>query len=117
MLLIVDERKQLRIFVSGGAKKTVEDFAVRFDMKEQGVASRIYEWFGKQPPAVQKWICGLVEGNEGEGMRLFAAELARRSAKPDGPAFDEDAVDENGEPLQPASGSGRGPAGRRKPRR
>jgi hypothetical protein len=116
MLVIVDERKQLKVFVSGGAKDAVERFAARFDMKEQGVASRIYEWFGRQPPAVQKWICGLVEGNEGEGMRLYAAELAR-GARPDGPAFDEDAVGLTGEPLPPASSTGRGPAVHRKPKR
>lgn len=76
MLTFVEERKQLKIFVSVKAKKIVEDFAEQFDMKEQGVASRIYNWFGSIPLPVQKWIIGLTDGTEGQGMKLFAKALA-----------------------------------------
>ncbi len=107
MLVIVDERKQLKVFVSPPAKNAVEKFAARFDMKEQGVASRMFEWFGRQPVAVQKWICGLVEGDEGEGMRTYAQQLMK---PPKGPKLDEIAVDENGEPL-PGSSDQSPPAG------
>jgi hypothetical protein len=79
MLELVEDRKQLKIFVSPDAKKAVEAFAESFDMTEMGVASRIYEWFGSLPRPVQKWITGLTDANEGEGMKKFAAELLQAS--------------------------------------
>lgn len=73
--MLVNDRKQIKIFVSAKAKKVVEDFAEQFDMKEMGVASRIYSWFGTLPLPVQKWITGLTDGDEGKGMQEFAKAL------------------------------------------
>jgi len=81
MLTVVDKREQIRIFVTGDAKKVIESFADRFDMKEQGVASRIYNWFGTLPLPVQKWVVGLTDGDEGKGMKMFAKFLLEGDAK------------------------------------
>jgi hypothetical protein len=75
MLPFVADRKQLKIFVNSAAKEVVSAFANGFDMTEQGVASRVYEWFGRQPEDVQKWILGLVRGDEGTGMKRYARQL------------------------------------------
>lgn len=76
---LVDERQQMRIFVSGTAKRSVVEFAARYDMTEQAVASRLYTWFGTLPAPVQKWVVGLFEGNEGDGMKLFAQSLIAKT--------------------------------------
>ncbi len=56
---LVAQRKVIRISVTVGAKKVISRWAAENDMKEIGVASRIYEWFGKQPEEVQRGILGL----------------------------------------------------------
>jgi hypothetical protein len=83
MIEFVDDRKQLKIVVTARAKKVVEEFSDKFDMTEIGVASRLYQWFGALPLAVQKWIVGLTDAGEGEGMRTFADRLL---AAAEGPA-------------------------------
>jgi hypothetical protein len=55
------ERKQLKISVTPAAKEIVERYAEKADMSEQGVASRIYEWFGRQHPTVQKAVLGFAD--------------------------------------------------------
>ncbi len=93
MLAFVDDRKQLKIFVSPKAKKVIEDFAEQFDMKEMGVASRIYSWFGGLPLPIQKWITGLSDGDESEGLRQFAEMLVRgKRTKPFPSTFDPPAL-------------------------
>src|SRR3954467_11934146 len=77
MMALVDERKQVKIYVTGGAKKAIEGFADQYDMTETGVASRVYERFGALPAAVQKWFIGLTDAQEGHGMRQFCAEMMR----------------------------------------
>jgi hypothetical protein len=47
----------------------------------------------------------------------FDRLLAKRPIKSDGVAFDDLAEDENGETLPPAGATGRGPGGRKKPKR
>lgn len=79
-MLFVDERKQLKINVTPAAKDAVERFTADFDMTETGVASRVYEWFGRQPLAVQKLITGLADGSEGHSLSVFAGELAKSVA-------------------------------------
>ena len=64
MLPFVGERKQLKIFVTAAAKDVVVDFAQAYGMSEQHVASQLYEWFGRQPLAVRKWIVGMIDGRE-----------------------------------------------------
>ena len=56
---LVAQRKVIRISVTSGAKKVIARWAAENDMKEIGVASRIYEWFGKQPEQIQRGILGL----------------------------------------------------------
>jgi hypothetical protein len=60
MLRVVDERKMLRLWVEGDAKGAVDAIAKREDMTVQGVASRVYQWFGLQDLLVQKWILGQI---------------------------------------------------------
>lgn len=105
---LMDDREQIRIFVSGRAKSVVKKFAERYDMTEQGVASRIYERFGAMPLPVQKWFVGLLEGNEGGGLQQFAdmlvADNVGENPKPKvparkGPKFDLDLIDDEGNPL------------------
>jgi hypothetical protein len=124
MLTVVDTRKQLKIFVSTTAKDVVEKFAKRFDMTEQGVASRVYERFGAMPLPVQKWFVGLLEGNEGGGLQQFADLLIRDNVgggvEPHargGPKIDLDLIDEDGNPVgeEPDESPGRAkPRGRGK---
>lgn len=87
MLVVVrTEKSELQIIklkVTRRADDIVEAFALRHDMKKQGVVSRIYERFGGLPEAVQKWFIGLTDGNEGEGMRLFAEALQEKRAVDD----------------------------------
>lgn len=90
-MAFVKERKQLKIFVSLDAKKVVADFAEKFDMTEHGVASRFYRWFGTLPEPVQKWIVGLTDGAEGDGIATFARELMARSGRPPYPSIPPDA--------------------------
>lgn len=76
----VDDRKQFKIYVSPDAKKIVEDFAKKMDMTEQGVASRMYTWFGKQPEPIQLLVLGIITAKEGEGIQAFAAHLLATTA-------------------------------------
>jgi hypothetical protein len=80
--------KVIRISVSDGAKKVVEDVARDLDMKETGVASRVYEWFGKQPPHIQKWVMGLSGGNDTRGAFEFAKAILEDFQKPQDPLED-----------------------------
>jgi hypothetical protein len=88
MLTFVDNRKQLKIFVTPAAKKIVEDISEDFDMKEFGVASRIYEWFGRQPKAVQKWVLGFTDGTEADGLTEFAKQAMKIAARAKGKSPD-----------------------------
>ena len=79
--MFVDERKQIKIYVTGEAKDAVVSFAETFDMTETGVASRVYEWFGKQPLAVRKWITGLTDGNEASALNDFVRQFPAGTAR------------------------------------
>lgn len=57
---LVSTRKVIKIAVSQNAKKVITDTAKELDMKEQGVASRIYEWFGRQDDLTQKHVLSLL---------------------------------------------------------
>jgi hypothetical protein len=54
----VKDTKYIRIKVSQGAKRVVERISEAEDMTEQGIASRVYEWFGAQPKLIQLAIIG-----------------------------------------------------------
>lgn len=57
-MIVMDERKILAIKVTANAKQVVEKIAEERDMKELGVASRIYEWFGQQDESVRRAVLG-----------------------------------------------------------
>lgn len=71
-----NERKVIRIVVSPRAKAIVEKWAAEHDMKETGVASRIYEWFGRQPDYVQRAILGFYGDRQPQILRDILKELA-----------------------------------------
>lgn len=56
---LVDEPRIIRIKVRPSAKAVIAEWAAATDMKEQGVASRIYEWFASQDESLQRAILGL----------------------------------------------------------
>lgn len=115
MIDFVENRKQLKIFVSLAAKKVVADFAEEFDMKEHGVASRIYRWFGTLPKPVQKWITGLSDGTEGDALAWFAKEITNQKRQPY-PSIPP-AADANQAPGEPEQTQGESPKENGKNRR
>lgn len=80
--------KIVRIQVSESAKKAIKDFADEMDMKDVGVASRLYEWFGKQPLYIRKWVTGLLEGDDSRGAFEFAKTVLEDFAKKSDPLED-----------------------------
>jgi hypothetical protein len=56
--LVEQQRRYLKITVSLEADAVVEQICQRRDMTKHGTASRIYEWFGRQPEVLQTWILG-----------------------------------------------------------
>lgn len=74
--------KVIKISVSADAKKVIRDFAVKHDMKEIGVASRIYTWFAQQDDVIRKGILGMLpEGYEPDIARLMARRLTKRRGR------------------------------------
>jgi hypothetical protein len=78
----VSLKKVIKISVTPDAKKVIEQFAERHDMKEIGVASRIYQWFAAQDDVVRKAILGMLpEGYEPDVARLALERIASQSRK------------------------------------
>lgn len=76
--------RTIKIKVSPGAKAVISDTADALDMKEQGVASRIYEWFGRQSEDIQRTVLGLYGLRAKEVIRGILQEIeARESAEAD----------------------------------
>jgi hypothetical protein len=72
----VATRKIIKVAVSESAKQAIESVAGKHDMKEMGVASRVYEWFAAQEDVVQKGILRLLpEGYEPEVVRLVLQRI------------------------------------------
>lgn len=69
------EKKVIRIEVTEGAKSSIKAFADEMDMTDIGVSSRLYEWFGRQPKIIKKWVAGLLEGGDDAGAREFASAI------------------------------------------
>lgn len=80
--------KIVRIQVSPDAKKAIKDFSDEMDMTDVGVASRVYEWFSKQPLYIRKWVAGLLEGDDSRGAFEFAKSILQDFNKPEGPETD-----------------------------
>lgn len=83
-------RKVIRIEVSPEADAIIEGVADQYDMYKTGVASRMYEWFGRQPPEIQKWVMGLVTGKEGQAIHIFKQALAAIEGAAELPALPDD---------------------------
>lgn len=78
---LVDEPRIIRIKVRPSAKAVIAQWATATDMKEQGVASRIYEWFASQDEGLQRAILGLYGPDTPDVARLI---LQRMGAAGDG---------------------------------
>ena len=73
----VATRNVIKISVTPAAKAVIEGIATKHDMKEIGVASRIYEWFTSQDDVVQKAILGMLpKGYESDVARLALERMA-----------------------------------------
>jgi hypothetical protein len=58
-VLMGSPRKIIKIEVTPEAKEVIAGVAEELDMKENGLAGRIYTWFGSQTDLVQKAILGI----------------------------------------------------------
>lgn len=76
-------KRVIKIAVTDTAKAQIEKLAGRLDMKEMGVASRVYEWLSRQSDdVVVKGVLGLLpEGYEAE---IVTVALRRMAAKKKG---------------------------------
>lgn len=81
---LMGDRKVFRIAVSPAAKSVIATWANRADMTEIGVASRIYEWFARQPDVLQRAILGMF-GERTPDVVKMALEQMEQSKAPDGP--------------------------------
>ena len=73
------DREMIRIFVRPTAKQAVAEWADVMGQSEMHVASRLLEWFERQPTEVKKWVTAAVDLGEPAGMRMFALEALRAS--------------------------------------
>ena len=70
-------KRVIKISVNPAAKTAISSIAQRHDMKEIGVASRIYEWFAIQDDVTQKAILRLLpEGYEADVAKLALERIA-----------------------------------------
>jgi hypothetical protein len=68
--------KVIKIAVNPKAKKVIEDTADELGMKEQAVASRVYEWFAQQDDVTKKHVLSLLPtGHEAEILKSAAARI------------------------------------------
>ena len=73
------ERRIIRIAVTPAAKEVITDWSEKQDMTEIGVASRVYEWFGRQPEDLQRAILGLLGKRDADVARMLLEELAGKA--------------------------------------
>lgn len=94
--------KVIKVKVTAGAKAVISTTADALDMKEQGVASRIYEWFGRQSDDVRRAVLGLYGMSAKQVLRGILADLEAQeqaaadewAARLEGETKDERAVQE-----------------------
>lgn len=73
--------KLIKIRVGDKAKQIITETADALDMKEIGVASRIYEWFARQDATMQRHVLQLLPpGMDADILRL-ALERAEKKRK------------------------------------
>ena len=72
------DRKVIRIAVSKEAKDIITAWADQNDMTEIGIASRIYEWFGRQPEEIQRLILGLYGSKEPDVVQMILERRTKR---------------------------------------
>lgn len=72
-------KRVIKIAVSDQAKGVIEKLAGKHDMKEMGVASRVYEWLARQTDdVVVKGVLGLLpEGYEGDVVELALKRMGK----------------------------------------
>ena len=58
-MTFVSTKKVIKVAVNKDADKVISEWAAANDMTKIGVASRIYNWFGRQDEAIQRTILGL----------------------------------------------------------
>ena len=58
-MTFVSTKKVIKVAVNKDADKVISEWAAKNDMTKIGVASRIYNWFGRQDEAIQRTILGL----------------------------------------------------------
>lgn len=77
----VTERKIIKIAVPPESKRIVQAIAEANDMKEQGVAGRVYDWFSRQSPHLQLAIMGLLPDDLArEAIRIELEAMASSDA-------------------------------------
>lgn len=82
---VVNDRYVIRISVTPEAKSVISAWAEQNDMTEIGVASRIYEWFGKQTEVVQASVLGLIPKSvEADVAKLVLERMQGHDLKPQG---------------------------------
>jgi hypothetical protein len=74
--------KFIKIKVTDGAHKVIKAEAEALDMKEQGVASRVYEWFGQQDEVMRRHVLKLLPA--GYEVDILKLALERHQAKKPG---------------------------------
>lgn len=79
--MIMAERKIMKIAVTQSAKQVVAGWSREMDMTEQGVASRIYEWFGTQDEVVQRGILGMFGDRAPDIARMVLEDMAQRDSR------------------------------------
>jgi hypothetical protein len=80
----MSDKKIIRVAVGKDAKEVIERIASEHGMTEVAVASRIYEWFGRQRDEVKRGILGMY-GDRGkqvaeEVLKDMAAGQRRRTS-------------------------------------
>ncbi len=74
--------KLIKIKVTDGARKVIKTEAAALDMKEQGVASRVYEWFGQQDEVMRRHVLKLLPaGYEADILRLAMERAEAKRGK------------------------------------
>lgn len=73
--------KVIRIAVSTEADKAISDFAQANDMTKLGVASRLYEWFGRQNEDLKRMLLGMYGDLTPDVAKVLLERMASSSHK------------------------------------
>lgn len=98
-------RRTIKANVTPEAHAALQAIAARYDMVQQGVASRLIEWFGAQDQRTQLAVLGMWGDDAPEFARLVLEKLA--SAASPAPQDDDETNGHNGGPRPPPPGKAR----------